>query len=115
MINKIFTVVFRIVLPSMCRKFKKHKVDSTFYEAVFPPPAEWCQAGVRRDGVQGCAAASAAGRKNTVGCWKKEFLQLTKSGDDSPQKVYKNSKKYAGRWKKMAIDQSQEVGVLTHG
>ena len=42
MINKIFTVVFRIVLPSMCRKFKKHKVDSTFYEAVFPPPAEWC-------------------------------------------------------------------------
>ena len=106
MINKIFTVVFRIVLPSMCRKFKKHKVDSTFYEAVFPPPAEWC--------VQGCAV-SAAGRKNTVGCWKKEFIQLSKSGDDSPQKVYKNSKKYAGRWKKMSIDQSQEVGVPTHG
>ena len=70
------------------------------------PPAEWC--------VQGCAVL-AAGRKNIVGCWKKEFIQLTKSGDDSPQKVYKNSKKYAGRWKKMSIDQSQEVGVPTHG
>ena len=105
MINKIFTVVFRIVLPSMCRKFKNTKQTLHFMKLSSHPPLS---------GVQGCAV-SAAGRKNTVGCWKKEFLQLTKSGDDSPQKVYKNSKKYAGRWKKMSIDQSQEVGVLTHG
>ena len=43
--------------------------------------------------------------KILLGVGKKSIIyDRVKVGDDSPQKVYKNSKKYAGRWKKMAID-----------